>query len=121
MKVLTFDAAFALFLRSAGDELALFMGEPPRPWVSREALETAASAILQHVAEEDPDWPFGEDGIERAAADLDPIVAELRAQAFEEVWSGFVGKVLRRPEKRAEMIAFIESRTGRPLPLDDDS
>jgi hypothetical protein len=51
---------------------------------------------------------------DRAVFDKHPevIVDELRAQAFEEVWEGFLSPNMRVPAKRAEVIAFIEARTG---------
>jgi hypothetical protein len=57
-------------------------------------------------------------GDERVFDDAaDAMVEECRAQALEEAWEGHVSKILSKPEKRAAIIAFIESRTGRPLPL----
>jgi hypothetical protein len=53
----------------------------------------------------------------------DPVeesIREAKSQDLEAVWDVQLSKQLKKPEKRAEMIAWIESQTGRPLPLDPD-
>ena len=47
-------------------------------------------------------------------------IREGRAEWFEAVWQVEASPYLTNALARIDMVAFIESQTGRPLPLDPD-
>ncbi len=109
------EEAILLIARAGGDELLGFLGAARIP-TSREALLTAARVIL----EEDPPPPQLLEKVDEATR-MEWVIREIQAQALEAWWLTHAARILTKPSKRLEMIAFIEARTGRPLPLEEVS
>lgn len=97
-----FDASFSVFLQEAGAMLADFMGmaEPPSH-VPVEVLDDAAASLCA-LADAEPE-------------SLAAARQEMLAQALEELWVTLLSPSLTLPGKRAEMLAWLEEQTGRPM------
>jgi hypothetical protein len=106
-----FWRAFQVIMDQAAVELGEFMGMPFVDPVTEEQMDTAIREIDRVYHEENPDMMPDEE------EPREEIMAELRAQAYEELWDKVFSPRLTKPLKRAQMIDFIESQIGRPLPL----
>jgi hypothetical protein len=106
-----FIQAMSVLSRAAGDELQAFMGVAVRVPVSLEGQESAGRVLLQMAQKAGAPASDMSEGEK-----LQWAIHEVKAQAFEAWWAEIGDRAVTRPAKRSEIVQFIESRTGRPLP-----
>ena len=104
-----FDRALATLARAAGDDLKGFMVGDPSTISAAEVWEAGRTMAALYTGEADPPEEV-----------IHEVISESKAQTLEAVWHVQASKTVTDPGARMRMIAWIESQTGRPLPLDPD-
>jgi predicted transcriptional regulator len=105
------DTAMGVLARSAGDDLAEFMGQS-RIRVSQEAVREAGQAFAQELL---ATTMSGDERL-RTEDGISAVIGEFKAEALEAWWAVYAAGPLVNPGKRAQLQSWIEDRTGRPIP-----
>jgi hypothetical protein len=105
MDMKAFERHYLLLTKAVGRELADFMGEENVKFVPVDEQLDAARAIAELYAEAQ--------GVPVSSDLIDDCLRSAKGDALEAWWQAEGSDRIRR--RRAEMRAYIEERTGRPL------
>lgn len=105
-----FEESMSTIAVAAGDDLRGFIdGATDRKVTDAEVQEAGRALAAMYMKDENPPQGIIDEGIKIG-----------KAKAYEAVWQTTLRKTLTDPGRRARVLAWIEERTGRPMPLDPD-
>jgi hypothetical protein len=105
-----FDRSMSTIAVAAGDDLRGFVdGATDRNVTEAEVQEAGRALATIYMKDENPPQEIIDEGIKIA-----------KAKAYEAVWQMTLRKSLTDPGQQVRVLAWIEERTGRPMPLDPD-